>query len=165
MRKYHFLIALFVIVLDRVTKRTVARRLSLHDSITVIPGFFRIIHAENPGAAFGIFADSPSQWKVGLLIGFSVIALLIVSDLHHRHSGIFSHHPRREPGSRVWYFCGFSVAMEGRTADRVFCDCAADCFRSASPSFRDFFASSTPRTREPRLVFLRILRRNGRSDC
>ena len=79
MRKYHFLIALFVLALDRATKWTIAHRLSLHDSIPVIPGFFRIIHAENPGAAFGIFADSPSQWKVGLLILFSIVALLIVS--------------------------------------------------------------------------------------
>jgi signal peptidase II len=81
MRKYHFLIALVVLALDRLTKWTIARRLSLHDGIQVIPGFFRIIHAENPGAAFGIFADSPSQWKVALLILFSVIALLIVSAL------------------------------------------------------------------------------------
>lgn len=81
MRKYHFLIALLVIAVDRVTKWTIAHRLSLHDGFQVIPGFFRIIHAENPGAAFGIFADSPSPWKVGLLILFSVIALLIVSAL------------------------------------------------------------------------------------
>jgi signal peptidase II len=86
MRKYHFLIALFVIALDRVTKWTISHRLSLHDSISVIPGFFRIIHAENPGAAFGIFADSPSEWKVGLLILFSVIALLIVSALLWKNS-------------------------------------------------------------------------------
>ena len=86
MRKYHFLIALFVIALDRYTKWTIAHRLTLHDSITVIPGFFRIIHAENPGAAFGIFADSPSQWKVSLLIVFSVIALLIVSMLLWKNS-------------------------------------------------------------------------------
>jgi signal peptidase II len=81
MRKYHFLIALFVIALDRTTKWTIAHRLSLHDSIPVIPGFFRIVHTENPGAAFGIFADSPSPWRTGLLIGFSVIALLVVSAL------------------------------------------------------------------------------------
>lgn len=86
MRKYHFLIALIVIAIDRYTKWTIAHRLALHDSITVIPGFFRIIHAENPGAAFGIFADSPSQWKVSLLIVFSVIALLIVSMLLWKNS-------------------------------------------------------------------------------
>lgn len=81
MRKYHFLIAVAVIALDRFTKWTIAHRLTMHDSITVIPGFFRIIHTENPGAAFGIFADSPAQWKVGLLILFSVVALFIVSAL------------------------------------------------------------------------------------
>jgi signal peptidase II len=86
MRKYHLLIALSVIALDRVTKWTIAHRLSLHDSIPVIPGFFRIIHAENPGAAFGIFADSPSPWKGTLLIGFSVIALLIVGMLLWKNS-------------------------------------------------------------------------------
>jgi len=81
MRKYHLLIAVAVLALDRYTKWRIAHRLTMHDSITVIPGFFRIIHTENPGAAFGIFADSPSQWKVGLLILFSVVALLIVSAL------------------------------------------------------------------------------------
>ena len=86
MRKYHFLISLLIVAIDRVTKWTVARRLSLHDSIQIIPGFFRIIHAENPGAAFGIFADSPSQWKLGMLIGFSVVALVIVSAMLWKNS-------------------------------------------------------------------------------
>lgn len=86
MRKYHFLIALSVIALDRVTKIAIAQRLSLHDSISVIPGFFRIIHAENPGAAFGIFADSPAAWKTALLIAFSIVALLIVSALLWKNS-------------------------------------------------------------------------------
>jgi len=81
MRKYHLLIAVAVLALDRSTKWLIAHRLTMHDSITVIPGFFRIIHTENPGAAFGIFADSPSQYKIALLILFSVVALLIVSAL------------------------------------------------------------------------------------
>ena len=86
MRKYHFLIAVAVFALDRYTKWLIAHRLTMHDSITVIPGFFRIIHTENPGAAFGILADSPSHWKVALLIAFSVIALLIVSALLWKNS-------------------------------------------------------------------------------
>jgi len=86
MRKYHFFIALAVLALDRLTKWMIATRLSLHDGITVIPGFFRIIHTENPGAAFGIFADSPTPWKVGLLILFSSVALLIVSALLWKRS-------------------------------------------------------------------------------
>jgi len=58
----------------------------LHDSIPVIPGFFRITHTENRGAAFGLFAESPSEWKVALLIVYSVVALLIVSSLLWKNS-------------------------------------------------------------------------------
>jgi len=73
-------------MLDRFTKWTIAHRLNLHDGITVIPGFFKIIHAENPGAAFGMFADSPAPWKTGVLIFFSIVALLVVSMLLWKNS-------------------------------------------------------------------------------
>jgi signal peptidase II len=86
MRRYHFLIALFVVAIDRITKIAIARKLALYDSIQVIPGFFRITHTENKGAAFGLFSDSPSQWKVAMLIGFSVIALLVVTSLLWKNS-------------------------------------------------------------------------------
>ena len=78
--------AVAVFVFDRLTKWIIAQRLSLHDGVQVIPGFFRIIRTENRGAAFGLFADSPSEWKVGLLILFSLIALLIVSALLWKNS-------------------------------------------------------------------------------
>ena len=86
MRKYFFLIAALVIALDRYTKWLIAHRLTMHHSITVIPGFFRIIHTENPGAAFGLFADSPAQWKVAVLIIFSLLALAVVSTLLWKNS-------------------------------------------------------------------------------
>ncbi|HZQ67762.1 MAG TPA: signal peptidase II [Terriglobales bacterium] len=86
MRKYHFLIALTVLVLDRVAKWAVAQNIPLHDSFQVIPDFFRITHVENRGAAFGLFADSPSEWKIAVLVLFSVVALVIVSALLWRNS-------------------------------------------------------------------------------
>lgn len=86
MRKYHFLIAVFVVALDRATKWVIAQRLFLHDSVSVIPGFFRITHIENRGAAFGLFSESPSEWKISLLILFSLLALLIVSTLLWKNS-------------------------------------------------------------------------------
>jgi len=86
MRKYHFLIAVLVVGLDRITKWTISQRVLLHDSVSVIPGFFRITHIENRGAAFGLFSESPSEWKISLLILFSLVALLIVSTLLWRNS-------------------------------------------------------------------------------
>ena len=81
MRRFHFLIALGVLLLDRLSKRLVAKNISLHDNITVIKRVFYITHVENRGAAFGLFNDSPSEWKIALLVVFSVVALVIVSAL------------------------------------------------------------------------------------
>ena len=86
MRKFHLLIAVFVILLDRITKLAVAKNISLHDSIQIIPDFFRLTHVENRGAAFGLFADSPSEWKIAVLVLFSVAALVIVTALLWRNS-------------------------------------------------------------------------------
>src|SRR5580698_6663318 len=88
-RAFYLLIAFIVVLLDRWTKRMAAQRIPLYSQIQVIPGFFRLTHTENTGAAFSLFADSNAPWKTGLLIGFSVIALIVVSGLlwknHHAH--------------------------------------------------------------------------------
>src|SRR5450631_4091395 len=86
MRRFHFLIAFLVVMLDRVTKWVVSKNISLHDGKQVIPGFFRITHVENRGAAFGLFADSPAQWKIAALVLFSIVALAIVSVLLWRNN-------------------------------------------------------------------------------
>jgi signal peptidase II len=85
-RRFHFLIALSVLLLDRLTKWAVATNISLHDGLQVIPGFFRITHVENRGAAFGLFADSPAPWKIAMLVLFSIAALVVVSALLWRNS-------------------------------------------------------------------------------
>jgi signal peptidase II len=88
-RVFYLFIALIIVLLDRWTKHVVARRIPLYSHIQVIPGFFRLTHTENTGAAFSLFADSTTPWKTGLLIAFSVIALIVVSVLlwknHHTH--------------------------------------------------------------------------------
>jgi len=77
-RATHFTLALLVVVLDRWTKHLAATRIALYAHIQIIPGFFRLTHTENTGAAFSLFADSPSHWKTGLLIAFSVVAMVVV---------------------------------------------------------------------------------------
>lgn len=85
-RKYHFLIAALVVLADQFTKWLVAANISLHDTISIIPGIFRLTHVENQGAAFGLFADSPSQWRGAALIAFSTLALVVVSILLWKNS-------------------------------------------------------------------------------
>lgn len=90
-RKYYFLIALGVLVLDQLSKWLVMRNISLHDTVSVLPGVFSISHLENQGAAFGLFADSPWQWKAAALILFSLLALSVVSVLLWRNGHRFSY--------------------------------------------------------------------------
>src|SRR6202035_4932847 len=93
-RSLYLSIAFVVVILDRWTKHLVAQRIPLYRHIQIIPGFFSLTHTENTGAAFSLFANSTGPWKTGLLIAFSVIALVVVSILlwknHHAHmvSGI-----------------------------------------------------------------------------
>jgi len=81
MRKYFLFIAALVLLLDRITKWAVAANIAPHVSVSVIPGFFSLTHVENTGAAFGLFAESPVQWKVAALVSFSILALIVVSAL------------------------------------------------------------------------------------
>ncbi|HEX3354952.1 MAG: signal peptidase II [Terriglobales bacterium] len=110
-RGFHFLIAVLVLVLDRAAKWVVARNISLHDNIQIIPGFFRLTHVENRGAAFGLFADSSSEWKITVLVTFSIVALAIVSVLLWRNS-----HSMRSTGIGLALILGGAV---GNLWDRL----------------------------------------------
>ena len=89
-RATNFFLALLIVLLDRWTKRLVAARIAMYTHIQVIPGFFRITHTENTGAAFSLFADSPWHWKTVMLISFSVIAMIVVSILLWNQSRPFT---------------------------------------------------------------------------
>ena len=89
-RSAHFILALLVVLLDRWTKRLVAAHIAMYTHIQIIPRFFRLTHTENTGAAFSLFADSPSHWKTTLLIGFSLVAMIIVSVLLWRQSHVLT---------------------------------------------------------------------------
>src|SRR5208282_3732070 len=54
-RASYLLIAFVVVVLDRWSKHVVAQRIPLYRNIQIIPGFFRLTHTENTGAAFSLF--------------------------------------------------------------------------------------------------------------
>jgi signal peptidase II len=81
-RLYQFLIAALVVVADRATKWLIARSIPLNGSgMEVIPRLFRITHVENRGAAFGLFAESPTAWKTSLLALLSLLAIVVIAYL------------------------------------------------------------------------------------
>jgi len=78
MKRAHYLtVSALVVLLDAMTKWIVAARIDLHDSITVIPNLFQIVHVRNSGAAFGIGANAESQF-VPLILNIGAIAVFCV---------------------------------------------------------------------------------------
>lgn len=67
-----------VVVIDRITKMYIQSAYTAWDVKPVIAGFFNIVHTENPGAAFGILADSPSAWSSMLLVAVSLVVMAII---------------------------------------------------------------------------------------
>jgi signal peptidase II len=74
-----FLIAVLVIVLDRVTKIWITNHVGIGQAIVVWPHVFRITHLLNTGAAFSLFENFRSPGLVrNVLVVFSVVAVVVV---------------------------------------------------------------------------------------
>jgi signal peptidase II len=80
-------IAAAVFLLDRFTKLLIQQHVATWDSWRIIPGFFDIVHTENPGGAFSLLADMSPAWRRGLLVGLSGAALVLVAVLLWRGAG------------------------------------------------------------------------------
>jgi signal peptidase II len=74
-------IVIALVALDRISKIYIRMRVSGWQIYPVIPGFFNIVHTENPGAAFGVLADSSSPWRSAFLVGVSVVVMAIIGAL------------------------------------------------------------------------------------
>jgi len=80
-----YLIALGIIVLDRVTKLAIVQSLRVEQGIPVIPGFFDIVFVLNPGAAFGFLATLSDQVRNPLFIFISSLAVILILLYHQRY--------------------------------------------------------------------------------
>jgi len=69
------IIAGCIVILDQVTKAVILRTLPLNHSISIVPGFFNLIHIQNPGGAFGFMAKHSSAWLHSVFLFFTFLAL------------------------------------------------------------------------------------------
>ncbi|MBS1835479.1 MAG: signal peptidase II [Acidobacteria bacterium] len=67
-----------IVVLDQWTKAVVRQKLALSDTVTVIPGFFNLVHAENPGAAFSLLAGASQTVRTVVLVGLASAIILLL---------------------------------------------------------------------------------------
>jgi len=76
--KVLFTIAPFVFILDQFTKWLIKLNIVYGGSVSVIPGYFDIVHVTNKGAAFGMFANLDASLRVPFFYAISAIAVLIL---------------------------------------------------------------------------------------
>jgi signal peptidase II len=72
------LIACLILAADQVTKFLVISRIPLNGAIGLIPGVADLVHARNPGAAFGMMAGSAWEFRSIFFILVSVAALVVI---------------------------------------------------------------------------------------
>ena len=85
-RAIPFSIAAAVFLVDRVTKWMICRSVGAFDIHRLIPGFFNIVHTENPGAAFSLLADASGVWRSVFLIGLSSTVTIFIAIMLWRGS-------------------------------------------------------------------------------
>lgn len=71
-------IALFVFLLDRATKVWIEAKVSVYDTIVVIPDVFNIVYTRNRGAAFGMLSNAPETIRLTVLVGFATLILGLI---------------------------------------------------------------------------------------
>ena len=74
----YFVLIIFLLVTDQITKSLIAQNIFLNSSVEVIPGFFQLVHIRNKGAIFGFFNQSGSQLVYLILTLASLTALGLV---------------------------------------------------------------------------------------
>src|SRR5215469_10470128 len=119
-----------VVLIDRLTKMYIRASFTAWDITPVIPRFFNIVHTENPGAAFGMLADSSSAWREVFLVGISLVVIAVIGMMLWRPHRAGMHDT---PLLRVGLALVFGGAL-GNMWDRL--------FRGTVTDFLQFFFGS-----------------------
>ncbi len=108
---WFILVALLVIISDQLSKFLILKNLLSGESITIIPHFFNLVLAFNPGAAFGMLADLQDGMRQIVLGATTIIALSVVF-----YFLLFEYH--KSPPGRVALAMIFGGAL-GNIIDRA----------------------------------------------
>lgn len=88
-------VAILIVIADRLTKVSIQHSMNGYENIPVIPGLLRIVHTENPGAAFGMLAEGNPMLRAAILIGVSSLVLIFVANALWSKTGAYTAMPSR----------------------------------------------------------------------
>jgi signal peptidase II len=105
---------MLVVIADRITKLLIRHTMQSFETISIGPGWLRIVHAENPGAAFGVLAQGNPILRNIVLIGISGAVLVFVLSALWSRNGAF-----RSAATRYGLALILGGAV-GNLSDRIF---------------------------------------------
>lgn len=81
-----------IVLLDQATKALVRVYLPPWEVLTLVPGFFNLVHVQNRGAAFGFLSQGQGMWQPLFFIFITIAAVAIILSLMwtgHRKDRLF----------------------------------------------------------------------------
>ena len=78
-KSFLWLLPVFIIVLDQVSKNWIVQHFPLGSMQTVFPDYFDIVHYRNPGAAFGMFANLSEATRSWLFYFLAAVACVFLA--------------------------------------------------------------------------------------
>ncbi len=70
--------AAVVAALDQFTKWLVIKHLALGHAVSVVDGFFQLVHVRNTGVAFGFLASANIPFRTLFFVATSAVAMIII---------------------------------------------------------------------------------------
>lgn len=95
--------------LDQASKIWVRLEVPLHRSWTLIPHLIDLTHVENRGVSFSVLGDVDDGWRVPLLVGISVVAVLLLTAYWLRHRA----------GMNAWSDAAFWFILPGAVGNMI----------------------------------------------
>jgi len=71
-----------VVIADQLTKWAVIKLITLYDMVVVIPGFFNLVHIQNTGGAFGMFAGQQNFFQRFIFLAVTIVAICLIVYLY-----------------------------------------------------------------------------------
>jgi len=105
-----FILAGVLAGVDQLSKAILAWTIPLNTGISVIPGFFNIVHVRNTGGAFSFFAGS-APWRRYVFIGITVAVVAAIAYAYGKVG-------KKDHWTRVSYVCITGGAV-GNLIDRI----------------------------------------------
>lgn len=78
--KFLLLLSLPLILLDQFTKWLIQQNIPYGDEISIVPGFFSLVHVSNTGAAFSLLQGNNLFFIALAIVALAVVIFLLVRD-------------------------------------------------------------------------------------